>query len=81
MLINLDQLRIELARHQMHLVDLAQIIGVPPTTLSSWLNGRHPGPNDLSTRIEKELGLELGSLTSDGNERATARPRSSRRRE
>jgi transcriptional regulator with XRE-family HTH domain len=55
-------LRIELARQQLTQAELAQALGVAPTTLSSWLGRRHPAPNGLAARIEQALGLPAGAL-------------------
>ncbi len=48
---------IELARAGLTQRQLAQQLGVPPTTLSTWLTGAHPAPGDLSTRIATALGI------------------------
>ena len=39
-----------------------QIIGEPPSTLSTWLHGAAPAPEDLAERIEAALDLKRGSL-------------------
>lgn len=62
MAVNTDVLRVELARRRLTQIQLAQLLRVPPTTLSTWVRGAHPAPNDLATRIEKALGLPLGAL-------------------
>ena len=44
--------------------NLAERIGVRPSSLSGWLVGRYCGPPDLITRIEKALGLADGTLSN-----------------
>jgi transcriptional regulator with XRE-family HTH domain len=58
------KLRIELARKDMVQADIAKMIGTMPTTLSSWLNGRHAAPGDLARRIERALGIRAGALSA-----------------
>ncbi len=48
---------VELARRGMRQRDLAQLLNVPPTTLSTWITGAHPAPADLAERIAKALDL------------------------
>lgn len=64
--INLDQLRIELARKDLTRRELAQLLGYPPTTLASWLNGVTPPPKGLVASIEAALGLNAGTLSVGG---------------
>lgn len=56
------RLRIELAKANLTKRRLAQIIGEPPSTLSTWLHGAAPAPEDLAERIEAALDLSRGSL-------------------
>ncbi len=56
-------LRVELTRRGLRQLDLAQRLGVPLSTLGSWLRGAHPGPGDLAPRIEVTLGLQPSSLS------------------
>jgi plasmid maintenance system antidote protein VapI len=58
-----DRLRVELAKANITKRRLAQILGEPPSTLSTWLNGAAPAPTDLAQRIEAALDLKLGSLS------------------
>ena len=67
--VNADALRVELARRNLTQTQLAQLMGLPPTTLSSWVRGAHPAPDDLTRKIEKALGLAGGALAG-----ATAAP-------
>ncbi len=48
---------VELARAGLTQRQLAQQLGVPPTTLSTWLTGAHPAPGNLSARIATALGI------------------------
>jgi DNA-binding transcriptional regulator YdaS (Cro superfamily) len=57
-------LAVELARAGRTQTELAVLLGVPPTTLSTWLTGAHPAPVNLASRIECTLGLRRGLLTS-----------------
>lgn len=43
---------------------LAAQLEVPASTLSTWLHGVAPAPEDLSTRLEEALSLRPGTLTS-----------------
>lgn len=58
-------LDVELAKAGLSQTALAQKLGVAPTSLSGWLCGSHPPPNDLFERIEKALKLSPGSLNAD----------------
>jgi plasmid maintenance system antidote protein VapI len=60
--VDVDALRIELARRNLTQTQLAQLMKLPPTTLSSWVRGAHPAPDDLARMIEKALGLSAGAL-------------------
>lgn len=51
--------RVALARKGMTQLDLAHLLGVPPTSLSDWLRGAHPAPPNLVRRLEKALGVGL----------------------
>lgn len=58
-------IRIELARRGWRQADLAEKLGIRPTTLSSWLSGSYDGPPDLTQRIEVALGLDGGALAKE----------------
>lgn len=58
------RLRIELARLNITKRRLAEKLGLPPTTLSTWLHGAAPSPENLATRIESALRLKPGTLTT-----------------
>jgi transcriptional regulator with XRE-family HTH domain len=62
MVLDITQLDVELARRRLTRTDLARRIGKPPTTLSGWLRGHHPGPPNLPQRLEEALELEPGTL-------------------
>lgn len=62
--LNSVALRTQLAARARTQAELAEELGVPPTTLSGWLRGAHPAPSDLVTRIESALQLASGTLTS-----------------
>lgn len=49
------EIAIELAKRGMRQRDLARLLDVPPTTLSDWLTGAHPGPSDLADRVRHAL--------------------------
>ncbi len=59
-----DRLRVALARLNVTKQRLAQLLGKPPSTLSTWLRGVAPGPEDLAERIEEVLKLKRGSLAA-----------------
>jgi transcriptional regulator with XRE-family HTH domain len=61
------RLRIELARRNMTKRRLAEKLDLPPSTLSTWLNGGAPPPKDLAARIESALRLEAGELSTTTN--------------
>jgi len=62
--LNPDRLRVELAKANLTKRQLAQKLGEPPSTLSTWLHGAAPAPVDLAERIEVVLHLERGSLSA-----------------
>lgn len=59
-----DELRVELARRKLTQLNLAQALGLKVTTLTSWIRGAHPAPDDLPDRIERLLGLPRGQLVA-----------------
>jgi transcriptional regulator with XRE-family HTH domain len=61
------RLRIELARRNMTKRRLAERLDLPPSTLSTWLNGGAPPPKDLAARIESALRLKPGELSTSTN--------------
>jgi hypothetical protein len=63
--LNIASLDVELARQRLTKADLAKKLGRPPTTLSSWLLGRHPAPPGLGREIETALGLPPGALRAE----------------
>ena len=73
-------LRVELALRQMNQADLAQALRVAPTTLSSWLAGRHPAPSDLAFQIEAALGLPAGALDTCLPQRNSKQPKQKMKR-
>lgn len=58
-----DRLRVALATAALTRQELALRLGLPPSTLGSWLRGVAPAPPDLAARIECALGLEPGALS------------------
>lgn len=56
-----------LAERRQRFADLATKLFVAPTTLSSWLNGRHPPPKDFLRKVEEVLRLAPGSLATNGS--------------
>ena len=50
-----ERLRVELARLKMTKRGLAARLGKPPSTVSTWLAGAAPAPEDLGSRIEALL--------------------------
>lgn len=62
--IDKSKLKIALVTKGWTLGQLASAIDRPSTTLSSWVQGRHPGPADLAERIADALGVELGAVTT-----------------
>jgi plasmid maintenance system antidote protein VapI len=61
--VDVDALRVELARRKLTQTQLARLLDLSPTTFSSWVRGAHPAPDDLARKIEKTLGLAPGALT------------------
>ena len=61
-LIDVPEVRAELARRAWPLWRLAASLGVAQTTLSAYFNGRIRAPSDLRERIEQALGLRPGEL-------------------
>jgi transcriptional regulator with XRE-family HTH domain len=61
---NIDKtkLKIALVTKGWTLAQLASAIDRPSTTLSSWVEGRHPGPADLAEQLGAALGVEPASL-------------------
>ena len=55
-------LRVELAKAGLTQRALARKLNIPDTTFSDWIRGAHPAPPGFGTRIEKELGLDVGAL-------------------
>jgi transcriptional regulator with XRE-family HTH domain len=62
-MVNVDTLHVELARRRLTQTRLALSLGRSPSTLSSWLRGAHPGPEDLAEQIERLLGIPRGGLS------------------
>lgn len=62
--LNRTALRVELARRDLKQADLAQMIGMAPTTFSGWITGRHAPPEDLVGILEKKLKLPKGTLAT-----------------
>lgn len=58
----LARLRAHLALRGLTQLDLAQRLGHPVTTLSTWLRGAARPPDDLVSRIERALKLAPGEL-------------------
>ena len=50
--VNLTTLRVELTRRGLTQVGLAELLRIPPTTLSGYLLGRHPTPKDLAEQLD-----------------------------
>jgi transcriptional regulator with XRE-family HTH domain len=70
--INLQILRVELARRGMTRLALARELDVKATTLSAWLRRVNPQPADLAGLIESKLRLPGGFLTQDVEELTTS---------
>ncbi len=60
--IDMSLLRGELARRALAQWRLAGLLGTKPSTLSDWLRGARPAPDDLRHRIESVLNLRRGAL-------------------
>lgn len=73
--IDKSKLKVELVKRETTLGALANQLGLPPTTLSSWLSARHPAPEDLQGRIERALGLRSGALSAPTKSESAARAR------
>ena len=58
-------LDVELAKANITQSELARRLETPSTTLSDWLTGAHPAPENLFQRIEKALRLSPGTLLRD----------------
>ncbi len=48
-------LRAEIARRRIVIYSIAPLIGAHPVTISRWLNGRKPLPDDVALRIEAAI--------------------------
>ncbi|MBZ4421755.1 helix-turn-helix transcriptional regulator [Myxococcus sp. RHSTA-1-4] len=59
------KLRIELARANLTLTEVARRLNIPPTTLGSWVRAVHPPPADLSDRVAAVLGVAAHAITAD----------------
>ncbi|WP_426730737.1 helix-turn-helix domain-containing protein [Myxococcus faecalis] len=59
------KLRIELARANLTLTEVARRLNIPPTTLGSWVRAVHPPPADLSDRVASVLGVAAHAITAD----------------
>lgn len=55
-------LAVELARAGLSQRALADRLGIPDTTLSDWVRGTHPAPDDLTQEIESALRLPKGTF-------------------
>ncbi len=62
-MIDQRKLRAALAAQGLAQWKLAKRLQVPPTTLSDWVRGARPAPNDLAVRIERQLKLAPGFLS------------------
>jgi DNA-binding transcriptional regulator YdaS (Cro superfamily) len=51
-----------LAMRGLRALDMARALGVPPTTLASWINCVVRAPDGLEERVERVLGVEPRSL-------------------
>lgn len=60
--INQDEFRIALARRKLNRVELAIQLDYKYSTMSGWLVGRHPAPDDFRRKVEAALGLPPGTL-------------------
>jgi hypothetical protein len=65
--LNIDprKLRIELARADLTLTEVARRLFIPPTTLGSWVRAVHPPPADLAERIAATLGVPTHAIAAD----------------
>ncbi|MFP2903672.1 helix-turn-helix domain-containing protein [Pyxidicoccus sp. 3LFB2] len=59
------KLRIELARANLTLTEVARRLNIPPTTFGSWVRAVHPPPADLSDRVAAVLGVATHAITAD----------------
>lgn len=57
-----NRLRAALAERDERAYKLAAALNLSPTALSAMCNGHRPAPLELVERIERHLGLEVGSL-------------------
>ena len=62
---DLMTLRVEMLRRGQTQRSLARLLGVPATTLWSWLHEVHPAPADFAARVHKALGLPAGTLPAN----------------
>jgi hypothetical protein len=54
-----------LALRGLRALDVARTLGVPPSTLASWINGVSPSPTGLEERLESALSLARHGLRAD----------------
>lgn len=60
--LDLKALKVELVRRDTNQCELARVLGVPASTLGSWLRGVAPAPADLRNRIAAALGVSASLL-------------------
>ena len=59
---------------------LALRLGLRPSTLSDYLRGARPAPEDLGGRIERALNLGAGTLDSGENRGGKGKARTGKKR-
>jgi hypothetical protein len=64
-MIDRRKLKAQLALKGWRVLDLANVLGVPKSTLYSWLTGVVAAPADLEERVTAALGVPLFSLRAD----------------
>lgn len=55
-------IKVELTRQKLRQIDLANRLGMPSTTFSSYLRGAVRAPNNFREDCERALGLASGAL-------------------
>lgn len=60
--VHIPELKAQMARRELALWQVAQKLGISPSSLSSYLNGQCRSPASLRVKLEQCLGLEPGEL-------------------
>lgn len=68
-MLNKHEFRIALARKNLSAIAVAHEIGVHHTTLSRWVRGWYPIPEEYQSKIAKVLEIKIHDLFTEDKER------------